>query len=44
MTYVFNYFATRASYSSAIRELLETIIENIINGMSVTDTFDVKVE
>lgn len=40
----FNYFVNRASYPNAIRELRETVIENIINGMSLTDAFDVEVE
>lgn len=40
----FNYFVNCASYPSAIRELRETVIENIINGMSLTDAFDVEVE
>lgn len=39
-----HYFANRASYPVSIRVLRETIIENIINGMSVTEAFAVEAE
>lgn len=39
-----HYFASRANYPAAIRDLREEIIENIVNGMSVLDAFAVEAE
>ena len=39
-----HYFAMRASYPDSIWELRKTIIENIVNGISVTEAFAVIAE
>ena len=39
-----NYFALRASYPDSIWAFCRTIIENIVNGMNVTEAFAVIAE
>jgi hypothetical protein len=39
-----HYYANRADYPANIAELRETIIENIVNGMSVEEAFEVEAQ